>query len=558
MLAGEGSSGDAITINNNNLNIRKVVKFGSHRHIDVISSPQPLTDTPSIDILHLMDGYIIPLSHFNPLVLCDVSMDKTCTRIGQHLHVTLHLTSHFMQDMSFAQMSVVFYKSVIVQQFEDTSLSTATPPPAAAAPVSPPISVSLHFPPNVKKTFEFDVIIPESAAEMSVLGYEHVLSVESVQLVMQVPCTTSSSATAADCRSNDVDRHRAVSKIRPISSVVGAAEDAIPMSIPDNVANIPEVLTPVLVDLTRDLCQDTYTLSSATNAKSEDLQETCPIDSDADVGDEMTDRISSPIHVTAATLTEPLSDDVSVPDTTTHRPDAPIAVEVDGEDRNHADSLVWMDFTHCSLEGEVPHRSYREVVFEVPILMSNLPMSMTQQNVLQSPASGHYPPSSDTTTSIPTKTLVQINNEFSHLPMSLFGRGGPCLVRINEPKPNVVLLTPPTVTNSAEPLLLLQGVIQRVELAFYSYLDVIKNGKLYLSADPTPISLDEAVFWYPDISEVIGQNVISDTELDSIPFHPLALSNTTMQPSEPIIIPYQDRNQLFVIPFFKIRNTWRY
>ena len=128
--------------------------------------------------------------------------------------------------------------------------------------------------------------------------------------------------------------------------------------------------------------------------------------------------------------------------------------------------------------------------------------------------------------------------------------GGPCLVRINEPKPNVVLLTPPTVTNSAEPLLLLQGVIQRVELAFYSYLDVIKNGKLYLSADPTPISLDEAVFWYPDISEVIGQNVISDTELDSIPFHPLALSNTTMQPSEPIIIPYQDRNQLFVIPLF--------
>jgi hypothetical protein len=276
-----------------------------------------------------------------------------------------------MQDMSFAQMSVVFYMSVIVQQFEDTSLSSATPAPAAAAPVSPPISVSLQFPPNVKKLFEFDVIIPESAAEMSVLGYEHVLSVESVQLVMQVPCTTSSSATAVDCRSNDVDRHRAVSKIRPISSVVGAAEDAIPMSIPDNVANIPEVLTPDLVDLTRDLCQDTNTLSLATNAKSEDLQETCPIDSDADVGDEMTDRISSPIHVTAATLTEPLSDDVSVPDTTTHRPDAPIAVEVDGEDQNHADSLVWMDFTHCSLEGELPHRSYREVVFEVPILMSN-------------------------------------------------------------------------------------------------------------------------------------------------------------------------------------------
>lgn len=72
------------------------------------------------------------------------------------------------------------------------------------------------------------------------------------------------------------------------------------------------------------------------------------------------------------------------------------------------------------------------------------------------------------------------------------------LLRIARPAPTVRLLEPQEKT-------ILEGSLTRIDLVFNAGTDQIRDGKLYLSCSPAPISAEEYeryFFWYPDVEAV--------------------------------------------------------
>jgi hypothetical protein len=108
-----------------------------------------------------------------------------------------------------------------------------------------------------------------------------------------------------------------------------------------------------------------------------------------------------------------------------------------------------------------------------------------------------------------------------------------------------VLVSPPPTVN------LLQGPIQRLNLIFKSGDNHIINGKVYISSDYTPNSINSALFWTPDIKvlESIPITKRNSAVFDTIQFNPVLL-NSIYQPEQPILLPYIPPNTVYCIPLF--------
>jgi hypothetical protein len=118
-----------------------------------------------------------------------------------------------------------------------------------------------------------------------------------------------------------------------------------------------------------------------------------------------------------------------------------------------------------------------------------------------------------------------------------------------------VLFTTPPRAN------FLQGPIQRFDLIFKSGDNHVINGKVYVSSDYAPNSINAALFWTADISalESIPMAKRSSDVLDSIQFHPVLL-NSINQPEQPILLPYIPPNTVYCIPLFlrsEIKNSFK-
>eukprot|EP00596_Hydrurales_sp_CCMP1899_P003570 CAMPEP_0119040906 /NCGR_PEP_ID=MMETSP1177-20130426/10972_1 /TAXON_ID=2985 /ORGANISM="Ochromonas sp, Strain CCMP1899" /LENGTH=811 /DNA_ID=CAMNT_0007006435 /DNA_START=2524 /DNA_END=4959 /DNA_ORIENTATION=+ len=107
----------------------------------------------------------------------------------------------------------------------------------------------------------------------------------------------------------------------------------------------------------------------------------------------------------------------------------------------------------------------------------------------------------------------------------------------------------------------LQGPIQRLDLIFKSGDNHVINGKVYVSSDYSPSSINAALFWTPDINALESIPIVqrSSDVLDSIQFHPVML-NSIYQPEEPILLPYVPPNTVYCIPLFlrsEIKNSFK-
>jgi hypothetical protein len=113
-----------------------------------------------------------------------------------------------------------------------------------------------------------------------------------------------------------------------------------------------------------------------------------------------------------------------------------------------------------------------------------------------------------------------------------FNEGFPT-VTIQKPSALISMVKP---SASKESTTLLQGVVQRVNVFLKVGACDMLDGCVYLASDFTPMSAEDALFWYPDrealsVAMAEGRDA-SEEALDGVAFHPLQL-NDAMQPSHP-------------------------
>ena len=156
---------------------------------------------------------------------------------------------------------------------------------------------------------------------------------------------------------------------------------------------------------------------------------------------------------------------------------------------------------------------------------------------------------------------------------------------IQKPVAFVSLVTPKAYSKT-EPLrdgvdvTLLAGALQRVDVVFaVGDVDMI-DGKVSLSSDFTPDSVEKSLFWFPDrarLSSVLSnesqmlklaeghtaskaeyQKIVRDVnnELDSVRFSPLRVNTKSMQPAQNLILPPSlSAGSQFTVPVFVRLDT---
>lgn len=179
----------------------------------------------------------------------------------------------------------------------------------------------------------------------------------------------------------------------------------------------------------------------------------------------------------------------------------------------------------------------------------------------------------------------------------------PPMLHLTRPNARIVLVSPLTtaesassfnklkgvepVTNSATPVCIVQGVVQRINLVFFTGADHVRFGKCYVTSDyasPGATSSNQfpaaptnthsqrphqtALFWYPDLAKVDesllwklnslhtckddqkAPNSRLESLLDSVEFHPLRLDPNTNQPAAPFMLPLCDPNSMILVPVY--------
>lgn len=122
-------------------------------------------------------------------------------------------------------------------------------------------------------------------------------------------------------------------------------------------------------------------------------------------------------------------------------------------------------------------------------------------------------------------------------------RESPAVLEIGRP-PALLSLAGPL-----EPVVLLQGPVQRVDVLFLSGDGAVKSGRAHMSSDFECQDIQKALFWYPETSSVDEKLIDDAGHLDALCFHPIIL-NANKQPAVPMILPDQDPNTVFSIPLF--------
>lgn len=144
------------------------------------------------------------------------------------------------------------------------------------------------------------------------------------------------------------------------------------------------------------------------------------------------------------------------------------------------------------------------------------------------------------------------------------GRISPVVLRVVPPTASLTMTYPPVQSmvspsgTSAQPglfqILVLQGIVQRVNIKFNSMNDSLRSGKVFLSSDFSPMAPEAALFWYPNLYEnsnvCYDENSLRSAETaDKVKFNPLVLSKT-MQPMSPYLLPDIEKNSELSIPIF--------
>lgn len=124
----------------------------------------------------------------------------------------------------------------------------------------------------------------------------------------------------------------------------------------------------------------------------------------------------------------------------------------------------------------------------------------------------------------------------------------PATLLITRPPAVVSLLSP------LEPVVLLQGPVQRLNIVFSAGASDVKSARLYMSSgDFTPPGIHAALFWYPlasELEELAEQSPLeTDEQLDAVKFYALKL-NASKQPMQPICIPDQSAGAVFSVALF--------
>jgi len=133
----------------------------------------------------------------------------------------------------------------------------------------------------------------------------------------------------------------------------------------------------------------------------------------------------------------------------------------------------------------------------------------------------------------------------------LFHRSSPPSLLVSAPVAHIELLKPEHVpsrddTTGSQPVSILQGVVHRIDVAFDSREDEVRNGYLYLSVDPPPTRTKSAFFWMPNAMAISDrESGWTEEQIDRVPFHPLALDEESLQPANCFKIPSQSNNAKF-------------
>lgn len=512
----------------------------------------------------LPDGYTIDFSEIQGLFSTKVWYESRAVEVGCHVRTTISITSHFHGTMNFAEMSAHFTDDTIVQRFVHDGSSSGDSQGGVDAPrhtdnnhaCSGPIEASLVFPPNVAVKFSFDMLVPESALS---IAHDSYICLEKIRLAIRLPIPLKMSEQ--DNLVPDIE----IPSDQVLLSTIEEEERA-QLELEENaIAPLDEIIVAPPSphpqaeggdELKEELLEEVGDFQSANpNESSEVVEENLEqpaiapdifdqrIDDDAsdeeneleqksDVGLESFEEYDPMKEAAAAELAEQTPNSSPEP-CEAQAPEQPPAIPevfpVDEDITYEEDLTSAVRVQRARTFSSAPvvdfaaliERGYREVLFEVPVITRAFAEARTGQGKFVS--------------------LVET--------AQFLGRDGPPVLQIMKPSAELTLESP------TEPISILQGAIQRINLVFQTGQDKLINARVFLSSDYTaPANGGPELFWYPDVNQLLScasTPAILQTPdfMDSVHFSPFAL-NSSFQPAQPLLLWNTTTNSEVCCPIF--------
>eukprot|EP01041_Mallomonas_annulata_P009551 gene9551-19851_t len=593
--------------------------FGSfhNKNNNIQSTNRNLNNNSNTTKEHVIPNeFTLFLSDNIPLFHIDVKMSHLSAEIGQEVTVTVSITSLLLEDdkedkddgdgnnggkgeeevLSFAEMYIHFANDILIKHFihEDSNSNSNSNnnendstyqksvnntnnfvSDSKSTSTSTTSKCSLIFPPKTPIMFTFNIIIPEfdsynsksstgsSSSSMGVtaFGRENILFVEKVLLVMKIPIETtsdSSSTAASACLVedwkpennhfiNEEEDNDDDNMMRDTTTTTTTTSEWKDVDNQDEVVEETGVETEVDVDVEVESNWDSTVGDLATAMTMEGMDDKGSTnnlnDSKLPPGKSFIDNLGLHINTTPTTTT------------------ATATTGIANSSSDNTQTVVSRDKGTVNSSGNANGSGYRTVNWDVPAVSRDI---LHKQSA----------PSTPSTHNAKGQAHNTVVKELGALHGYAFGRDAPAVLQIRNPSSKLTLLSPQSLSSSlsshtdadnsptsssssSSSIHLLQGCIQRIDLVFTSGEDKIIDGRIFLSVDPAPASIDTAFFWYPNISNMNANTTRNgnnggndDAIVDNVPFHPIALNMATMQPMAPFLIPYQSKHKKFIIPIF--------